>query len=150
MRVVGSTVLVTLMLALPAPVGAAGHDAKLIEMEKAAWEGWKNADVTPFQQMLAEGVVVILGDGTTMDKAQTLETIGGSGCEVASFELSDFSSRAVGDKTTILTYHARQDAVCEGEKIPENLVVSSVWVEKDGRWWNIHYQETVVHKHPEE
>ncbi len=150
MRAVGTAVLVALALALPAAVGAAGHDAKLIEMEKAAWEGWKNADVKPFQEMMADGVVVILGDGTTMDKAQTLESIGGGGCKVAGFELSDFSSRAAGDKTTILTYRAWQDAVCEGQKVPENLVVSSVWVEKDGRWWNAHYQETVVHQHPEE
>jgi len=32
----------------------------------------------------------------------------------------------------------------QGKPLPPNLLVSAVWVKTDGKWLELHYQETVL------
>ncbi len=141
------TVVLSTALAAPGLAAADQHEAQLIEMERALWEAWKNADSAPFEQSLAGDATLILGDGAIYAKAQAVETIGSGSCKVAGYELSDFKVRSLGPEAASLVYNASQDAVCDGEPIPPKLVVSSTWAMSGGNWQNVLYQETVVHAH---
>lgn len=145
--IVGLAAAACLALLCPGFAAAAHHEEQLIALEKSAWEAWKNADPGPFEEHLAEGAVLILGDGTRFTRAQAIEMMGSGDCQVAGYELSGFEVHSLGDAVAHLVYKASQDAVCGGEKVPPMLVVGSTWVMKDGAWKNAVYQETVVHAH---
>ena len=140
--------LAVLTAAVAAPPALADEhlEARLIELEKSAWEAWKNADPAPFKAHLAADGRVILADGSVAGKEAVLEQIASGLCEVAGYELSDFKVRQLGAAAALLTYSASQDAVCEGVRIPSRLVVSSTWEQQDGEWLNVLYQETAVHQ----
>lgn len=138
--VIGTLGLGLLLAAIPAL--ADHHEgSQLIESEKGAWEAWKNGNAEYFETHVADDSVMILGDGHVLSKAEIVGQIGS--CEVAGYELSNFRTHSLGAEVRILTYEAEQEAVCEGVKVPSSLTVSSTWALRDGKWLNVHYQETV-------
>jgi len=143
---VGAVALAVLCLALvaPAPAAASEGDATLVAMERALWEAWKAHDRAPFEQHLAEGSVNTTAAGRTSGKAEQIAMLSSADCEVASFTLGDIAVQRFGDHTAVLTYDATQDAVCEGHRLAERVMVTSVWVEMAGKWQAVSYQETVA------
>ena len=67
-------------------------------------------------------------------------------CDVRSFTFSNLQVHEVSADTVILTYQAKQDATCDGHKLPETVFVSSVYVNKGGKWLSASYHETPVAK----
>lgn len=119
------------------------EDGALIEIEQAAWEAWKAGDSEAFEARLSDDGMLILGDGRLLGKAAAIEDIDGDDCQVESFTLSNFHVHSVGVATKILSYEAVQEAICDGTPNPKSLLVSSVYHLRDGKWINVHYQETV-------
>jgi hypothetical protein len=132
-------------MTLSAPKTVAAQEdlmATLTSIEKALWEGWKNADASAFQDHLADGFVLVNSDGVFAGKAENVAAISSGTCDVQSFSFSNWNIHRVGEHTVIITYDATQDATCEGTKLPENVRASSVYVSHDGRWLAASYQET--------
>ena len=143
-RCAGAVVAVALLCLLASPLAAAeSEDDALIAMERALWEGWKAHDGAPFEQHLAEGAVNTLPTGRVSGKAGQLDMITKTPCDVAGFSLGDVAVQRFGDHTAVLTYDASQDATCDGQRLPEKVMVTSVWVKLDGKWQAASYQETV-------
>jgi len=117
---------------------------KLVAIEKQLWEGWKNKDAKPFEENIATDTVAINAQGITSGKAQVIKDITGSDCDVKSFSLSDVKLRRLGKDAAMLTYKAKQDATCGGEKIPAEVVVSSTYVNENGAWRAASYHESPV------
>jgi len=117
---------------------------KLVAIEKQLWEGWKNKDAKPFEENIATDTVAINAQGITSGKAQVIKDITGSDCDVKSFSLSDVKLRRLGKDAAMLTYKAKQDATCGGEKIPAEVVVSSTYVNESGTWRATSYHESPV------
>ena len=65
-------------------------------------------------------------------------------CELKSFDFSGAKLRQVAPGVAILSYTATQDTTCEGAKLPPKLQVTSVYVQKDGKWLSANYQETPI------
>ena len=114
----------------------------LIAIEKGFWQGWADADGAPFSARLTDGAIVITPGGMTAGKVQQVEEIEAGDCEVRSWELSSPEVHRVTDDVVILTYHAEQEASCEGKDISGPLIVSAVYVHQDGEWKSASYQET--------
>ena len=119
-------------------------EGKLVAIEKQLWEGWKNKDAKPFEENIASDTVAINAQGITSGKAQVIKDITGSDCDVKSFSLSDVKLRRLGKDAAMLTYKAKQDATCGGEKIPAEVVVSSTYVNENGAWRAASYHESPV------
>ncbi len=117
--------------------------AQLVELEQAAWQAWKDGDAGFFENYMLDDARLILGDGSNLSKADLLEQLKAGSCEVAGYELTGFSLHRFGAATAALTYTASQDAVCNGQAVPPRLVVSSLYVLRDGSWQGALYQETV-------
>jgi len=145
---IGICALLVLVLGLALdrqPLGAAemAENLALIQVETAAWEAWKTGDEVFFESHVDEQGLLITSDGRRIGKAAAVEEIAEGVCDVASFELSNFHVHSLAADTKILSYQARQDAVCDGKRVPEYLLVSSVYDRVEGKWVNVHYQETV-------
>jgi hypothetical protein len=114
----------------------------LSTIEKTLWEAWKSHDAGPFHLYLADNSVTISAGGIEAGKQTVIESIENSTCDVKGFSFSDWAVHQVSKNVAILTYRATQDAVCDGEKIAEKVVVGAVYVRQDGKWLSTSYQET--------
>lgn len=117
-------------------------EARIIALEKASWQEWKNKNSTWFQTNLTEDFLSVHNDGVT-DKAQTVKSIAAD-CEVKSFSLDNFKFVMLDKNATLLNYAAMQDAVCSGKAIPANVRVSVAYVRRGGKWLQALYTEIPV------
>ena len=140
------TVVVAVALVLT-PWSARAQDdlvKTLSSIEKSLWEGWKNREAEPFRKHLVENALTIGGWGVEAGKQKAIQMIESDVCDVESYSHSDWAVHRVADNVAILTYRATQNATCEGEKIPEKIVASSTYVQKDGIWMSASYHETPI------
>jgi hypothetical protein len=119
----------------------AATEQKLVDMEKSLWEAWKNHDSAPFQKLLSSDSVNVNPMGVTGTE-QAVKDIGGSDCKVNSYSVDDPKATWVDKDAVLLTYKANQDAVCGGQKVPETVWASSLWVKKGNEWKAAFHQET--------
>lgn len=142
-----STAVLAALLAFPLSATVSAQEdlkAKLVAIEKSLWEGWKNKDAKPFEKNIAEDSVTINVQGISSGKAQIIKDITTSDCDVKSFSLADVVVHHLAKDAAMLTYKAAQDATCKGQKVPGEVYVSAVYVNKDGSWKSTSYQETPV------
>jgi hypothetical protein len=136
-------------LAAPAPVRASDDAMQLLpQLERSLWEGWKNHDAAPFEKNLAEGAISTNVGGLSIGKAANVAAIRSTDCVVAGFSVGEIAVHRFGDSTAILTYSASQDATCKGQKVPADVLVTSVWVMDGGRWLSAAYHESPAPKAP--
>ena len=114
----------------------------LIATEKKLWEAWKNKDPKPFKAWVAADSVGI-GDQGTQGKAALLKDIAAGGCEVKSFDLSEFKLTMINNDAAILTYKGVSDATCGGEPT-KPAWASTTFVRRGGKWLVIGHQETIA------
>lgn len=117
----------------------------LVALEKQSWEAWKNHDGKFFQGFLSDDHVE-LGFGGPQNKASVVAGVAGPVCSVKSYEVDHFELAVVDANTALLTYHAAQDTTCGGQPVPSPVWVSSLYVKRDGRWFNFLYQQTKTAK----
>ena len=119
-----------------------GAMPELTSIEKGLWAAWKNADPAPFESHLADDTVGVGVHGVSTGKQKAIEAITGESCEVREFSFSDWQMHTLGNDVVFLTYKAQQDATCGGSKIPSNIVASSIYVRRGGRWLAAFHQES--------
>jgi hypothetical protein len=133
-------------LAAQAPASGTGAlKDTLVAMEKQSWEAWKNHDGKFFQEFLSDDHVE-LGFGGPQNKASVVAGVAGPVCSVKSYEVDHFELAVVDANTALLTYHAAQNTTCGGQPVPSPVWVSSLYVKRDGRWFNFFYQQTKTTK----
>jgi hypothetical protein len=98
-------------------------DKKLIENEKKLWQGWQDKKGGPFRDMLTKDSVNVNPMG--IDR----------GAENPKVDWLD-------KNTALMTYHAVQDATCGGQKIPDAVWATSIWVKQKDKWMAAFHQET--------
>jgi len=120
------------------------QDAKssVTSIEKSLWEAWKNKQSEPFQQNLTDNSVSVSPMGISSGKEQMVKEMTATPCDVRSYSLSDWQVHEVTPDTVIVTYKAKQDATCQGNKVPADVLASSVYVKKDGKWLAASHFET--------
>ena len=130
----------------PAPKPAmsrAQSQKMIIATEQKLWNAWKNKDIKPFRANLTTDSVLVSENGIAT-KASILEQMGGSNCDVKSFELNDIKVAFVAGNAAIITYKATEDGTCAGQALPAAVWASSTYVMRGGRWMAASHQETVA------
>jgi quercetin dioxygenase-like cupin family protein len=59
-----------------------------------------------------------------------------------SFSISDMHFAEIAPTVVLLTYKATETGTDHGKPLPSPLYISSVWVNKNGKWMNVLYQDT--------
>ena len=140
------TLPVLCLFVLPNGTVSAEEDLEstLVTINKSLWEGWKNRDAEPFKVHLADSSMVITAQGMTSGKAQVINDMVSESCDVRNYSLSDMEVHRITSDTALLSYKASQDATCDGNKISARVLVSSVYVNRDGKWMAVCYHESPV------
>ena len=118
-------------------------ESHLAGIERKFWEGWAKGDVKPFQEHIAPDAIIV-GENGTLDKQSILRAIAAGGCEVRSYDLTDFKLVKMSGDTAVLVYRGTQDATCAGEVAPKSVWISSVFVRRRGKWLAVAHQETAA------
>jgi hypothetical protein len=117
--------------------------AALVAKEKSLWEAFKKKDAKPFERNLSADSLQIDVTGLTT-KADVLKGL--ADCDVKDYSLDNFKTMSVDSNVTVVTYKATVHATCGGQAAPENILASSVWVNRGGKWSARFHQETPVMK----
>jgi hypothetical protein len=110
--------------------------------EEAGWQAWKDHNPRLEKDFIADDAVNIADGLVSKGKEQVLKGITDSACVVNSFSLSDFAYKWLDKDTVLMTYTASQDATCSGRKQAGNVLASTIWQKKGGKWVSPFHQET--------
>ncbi|HWP53426.1 MAG TPA: nuclear transport factor 2 family protein [Pyrinomonadaceae bacterium] len=117
-------------------------ESDIIAKEKASWDAIKTKDWDGFGKMLASDYIEILDDGVH-DKASALT-------EIKNFDLSDvtfadWKMLPIDKDAVIITYTATAKAKFKGEAVPPGPYREvSAYVNRNGEWLSVFYQETLA------
>jgi hypothetical protein len=70
-----------------------------------------------------------------------LKDIAAGGCDIKSFELSNFKLNMINPGVAFLAYKGVVEGTCGGNPIPP-VWASSTWVNRGDRWLAVTHQET--------
>lgn len=116
------------------------------KMERELWDAWKNHDNKPFEQYLADDALVLddPAQGFQEKKAMLSKMNASNQCDVKSYSFGDEHFIWIDKDAAIYTYNATVDATCGGQKIPDKVSASSVWVKRGSKWVGQLHQETAA------
>jgi hypothetical protein len=121
-------------------------EADAIAKEKSIWETLKRRDYDAFGNMLATDYLEVLADGVR-DKTATINGV--KDLEITDVTFADWRLVPIDKDAALLLYNATMKGKFKGEAFPEGPYrVSSAFVNRDGKWQAIYYQETMVEPAP--
>lgn len=121
-------------------------EADALTKEKAIWDALKRKDYDAFGTMMASDYLEVLPDGVN-SKADTLTEV--KDLEISDVTIADSRLTAIDNTAALLHYNATIKGKYKGQAFPEGPYrVTSGWVNRDGKWQVIYYQETLVKPEP--
>ncbi|HJQ30682.1 MAG TPA: DUF4440 domain-containing protein [Pyrinomonadaceae bacterium] len=128
----------------PQAVKKTFSEAEVIEQEKLIWDALKRKDYDAFARMLADELVVVGSTGVT-DKPGVITTL--KGYTITDVSLSDWRVVPLVDEAAVVTYKAVVKSTATGRNGPATLSrVSSVWLNRGGKWLVILNQDTEINE----
>jgi hypothetical protein len=143
-------VILGLVLVLISTVAAAAQtkdEASFMALERQAWDAFGKGDGKFFETFLTDEAMIGTDAGFS-SKAQSVKDIGTKPCELKSYEFSNFKVIMLDKNTAIATYGALQDGVCAGQPMPKNVIASTVYVKRKGKWMGMLHQESAIQPMP--
>lgn len=113
----------------------------LERLERESWRAWQGHDGKFFDRFLSADHVEV-GSMGIASKAQVVQFVGSGACTVSSYSLDRFKATPLAPNVVLLSYHAAQNTLCGGAKVPSPVWVSSLYVNHDGSWLCAVYQQT--------
>jgi RNA polymerase sigma factor (sigma-70 family) len=116
----------------------------LLTLEKQTFESLKKQDADALKATTAADFVAVLSNGDRLDRNGLLSLR-----ELMHFRLKDYSLEDVQlvpitPEAALLMYRVKSNYTILGVSMTEDLRVSSTWVRRHGKWWNVFYQETEI------
>src|SRR5882724_9872903 len=125
---------------------AAPSEADMIVKEKAAWDTLKKKDYAAFGDLLASDYIEVTDDGV-FDKPGIIADVKNFDLTDATF--SDWKMTSIDNDAVILTYQTTLKATYKGAEVPPGPYRSAAaWVNRDGKWLDFYYQQTVIKTMP--
>ncbi len=121
-------------------------ESDIIAKEKASWDAIKKKDWDGFGKMLASDYLEVLDDGVH-DKASALTQI--KDFDLSEVTFADWKMLPIDKDAVIITYTATAKARFKGEEVPPGPYrEASVYVNRNGEWVTVFYQETLARTPP--
>ncbi|MFI9485395.1 DUF4440 domain-containing protein [Promicromonospora sp. NPDC052451] len=111
-----------------------------LDLESQVWDALARGDGDADRELLSEDFVGVYPSGF----ATRAEHVGelADGPTVTSYALSEARLIDVAPDSVLLCYRADYQPSTGPEK--EAMYISSLWVERDGRWWNTFSQDSMA------
>src|SRR5438128_1133688 len=117
---------------------SASKEAAVTDLEKSAWEAYKNKQADAFKRLLSKDYCGAYAEGI-----KTLDT---EVADMAKTDLRDYSfadMKVVFPKggVAVITYKVTQHATSAGQDVSGTYNISSVWVKEGGEWLGVLHTE---------
>jgi len=126
--------------ASPAKSGkSASNESAINDLEKSAWEAYKNKQADAFKALLSKDYCGVYADG--------VKTLDREVADMAKTDLRDYSFADVKvtfphAKVAVITYKATQHATSGGQDVSGTYNSGSVWIKQGGKWVGVFHTET--------
>lgn len=129
------------------PASAMPSESDIIAKEKATWDAVKKKDWDAFGAMLASDYVEVLDSGVH-EKAAALTGV--KDFDLSEVTYADWKMIPIDKDAAIVTYSATVKAKYKGQDVPPGPYrEASAWVNRNGQWLAVYYQETAAVKEPQ-
>jgi hypothetical protein len=120
---------------------AAASETTISDMEKSAWEAYKNKQADAFKALFSSDYCGVYADG--------IKTLDAEVADMTKTDLRDYSFADVKvmfphPKVAVITYKATQHATSGGKDMSGTYNSGSVWVQQGGKWVGAFHTETKV------
>lgn len=117
-------------------------ESDIIAKEKGSWDAIKKKDWDGFARTLASDYIEVLEDGVR-DKAASLT--GAKDIELSDVTFADWKMLPIDKDAVIITYTATLKGKYKGKAVPPGPYREvSAWVNRNGEWVTVYYQETLA------
>jgi hypothetical protein len=125
---------------------AAPSEADMFAKEKAAWDTLQKKDYTAFGDLLASDYIEV-SDDAVFDKAGIVADV--KDFNLTDVTFSDWKMIPIDNDAVILTYQTTLKATYKGADVPPGPYRSAAaWVNRDGKWVDFYYQQTLIKTMP--
>jgi hypothetical protein len=109
-----------------------------VDLESRVWDALVSGDADAEYELLSADFLGVYpaGFATRAEHADELS----DGPITRSYSIEDARLIEVAEDAVLLCYRADHQPVGSAE--PESMFISSLWVERDGRWWNTFSQDS--------
>src|SRR5947199_10411704 len=120
---------------------AAPNESAISDLEKSAWEAFKNKQADAFKTLLSKDYCGVYADG--------VKTLDGEVANMTKTDLRDYSFAEVKvvfphPKVAVITYKATVQASADGKDISGTYNSASVWVQQGKKWVGACHAEAKV------
>ena len=118
---------------------------ELMALEKGSWGFMRDKNYDGMKNFLGDDALLIFGDGNRYNKRQTLELMKDFALVGDIAIEPTYAVRMLSPDVATLLYRNTYTSTVKGSK-PEtlNVLASSVYARRDGKWWSVLYQETPI------
>ena len=121
-------------------------EADIIAKEKSAWDAFRNKNADAFKKTMAPEYIGVGWDGTH-DVASSLAAM--KDAELTDVTFADWKMTTIDKDAVLITYTATVKGSVKGKPIPDGPYrEASAYVNRNGEWTNIYYQETLAKTMP--
>src|SRR5438874_3424423 len=121
------------------PSKSAASESAITDLEKSAWEAYKNKQADAFKKLLSKDYCGVYADGI-----KTLDT------EVADMAKTDLRDYSFADMKVVfpsadiavITYKVTQQATSAGQDVSGAYNSAGVWMKRGGKWLGVFHTET--------
>ncbi len=110
---------------------SATSESTIIDLEKSAWEAYKNKQADAFKALLSKDYYGVYSDGV---KTLDVEVADMSKSDLRDYSFSDVKVVFPHPKMAVMTYKAKVQATADGKDTSGTYNTASVWVQQDGKW----------------
>ena len=135
--------LVLLLLLESACSRPSAPDLQQLE-RRVVWEAVKAKDMSTLETYFADDFVEVSDNGT-FRKADVMKIV--PELVVRDYQLSDFQTVTLTDRSAVVTYRAVQHWVFQGQPGPEHVFATSAWASRNGQWRIVFHQEITAPPH---
>lgn len=115
---------------------------KIIQLDKAGWEAWKNKNGEWFKQNTTSDFVSISAEGISNKKQVIAATV--SSCNVTNYKLEGIEFHNISETSVLLTYIVLQNGTCNGLPLNSKIQVAANYVLENNKWLEAFYMESKI------
>ncbi len=135
--------LLVLILLLHASLAQAADPAKEVKAAADALNAaFEKHDAKTIRALMTPDHLAITpyaGKQRVKDQIRTLPVL-----KYDKYSAGPMSMNVVNDNCVLMTYALELKGTYQGKPLPSHSLVASLWVKNDGKWRELHYQETPV------
>jgi Domain of unknown function (DUF4440) len=134
-----------IFLVTSASVYAEDLQKHIIECENKMWQSLvgPKVDIEEFQRRLAWGYLDIDSAGVLYSGQENLPYL--QSLAVSSFTIENPNVRELSSTSAVIVSHVKWDGTRDGHQVSADILSSTVWIKRDGKWQAQLHTETASH-----